>query len=176
MNEFEIINSVKECSKSNRNILHSLTDNNAIEKKISVKARMIIRSVNSKQQFNNFQLSDISNEIVEGREVVVSNKIINRSHILFSELMNKVPISGDNINLSIVYACHIAIREYIKTWQDKQFLVLTILRKYTIEHTELLDQNSIHVILESHIPIILEKIIHPEKKRFSIKSLMGCCI
>jgi hypothetical protein len=185
MDDFGIITKVKEGGMTNFEVsfssptesaTDSTTDSSTCDgKKPLSRAHRIVNDITSKLGFEYahiFQCSDMSNEIQCGREIVVSNKMIDRSNILFSELMNG-PISASNINLSIVYACSIVSYEYIKTWEDKQSLVLIILREYISKHNGSRDnKNAMHLFIESHVPIIVEKILHPKKKRFQF---LTCC-
>ena len=180
MEDFGIITTIKdgcntklELSFEDSNSESSINKKNnrdSEEKKLSTVANRIINDISSKKSINgciDFNGADISNVIVDGREVVVSNKMINRAHALFSELMT-FPITVSNINLAIVYACNIVNCEYIKTWQDKQYLVLIILRKHVMDHVEYSMRDTIHIFIESYVPIIVEKILHKKRKMCKI--------
>jgi hypothetical protein len=176
MDDFGLITSIKNGNDTKIGISFessmsstSQCKNASEEKKMSSITVAILNDIASNRSINSYidsNVSDISNSIVEGREIIVSHKMIKRANIIFSELMN-IPITSENINLAIIYACNVVSCEYIKTWQDKQYLVLTILRKHVMEHTPSLKRDMINVIIESHVPIIVEKILHTNRKRCS---------
>ena len=184
MDDFEIIESVKE-------ICHDDIYDCQMESKIkevnipvqvaqlSKQAQCVMDTSNAQWKERYFDLLnniDISNEIANGRDVVVSNKMIVRSYRVFAELMNEQPITPANINLTIVYACNVCNCEYIQTWQDKQTLVLLLLRMYITNNNSDIDYDSIHFMIESHVPIIVEKVLHASVSRGSKcwRSLFGC--
>lgn len=123
-----------------------------------------------------FVESDTSNNIHEGREVIVTQRMIDRSYDLLVEVMSGVNITSTNITIAIVYACNISSREYLPTWQDKQALVLSILRKYIITNNEESTQPQTNMLIEAHVPIIVEKILCPRKKWIKFKMpKFRCC-
>lgn len=154
----------------------NVSDEKSPSQKMSRRAMLIIGDIEEKRNTDYIDIfgdTDISNDIVEGREVVVSNKIIKRAYALFSELMKGTPISISNINIATIYACKTVDFEYIKTWKDKQSLVFILMRRYIAEYTSVQEQSALHVVIESYVPIVLEKILHP-KKRFKWPSFKCC--
>lgn len=109
---------------------------------------------------------DISNYIVDGREIYVTNRMIERSYAMFNEIINAT--NEKNMTRIIIYACKIADREFLKTWQDKQMLVLLILHRYVDRRIERDIQHQQYLFIEAHVPIIVEKILHPRKRIYNI--------
>lgn len=181
MDEFEIVKKTNDVEiKMEPQFSRSLSASiSADEKKealpLSTKAQSILDHVGASQQSGKYSElfgSDISNYIVEGREVSVTRRMITRAYGLLQEIIRGDASCVDNINLLIIYACNVANREYLKSWQDKQMLVLIILRKYVDEFVDKHDQPATNSFIESHVPIIVEKIAHP-KRRFRLPNL--CC-
>lgn len=143
-----------------------------IAKTISAKARLIMDDVAQKMETEYkdvFVVADTSNDIREGREIAVTQNVIERSYNLLLEIMADGSIDSNNLTRVIVYVCNIVSREYLSTWQDKQYLVLTVLRKYVANNAVEDNQKRLHMIIDAHVPIIVEKILCPKKKRFNFK-------
>jgi hypothetical protein len=182
MDNFEIIESVKNISQKEIYYQPELENNmgkctNGQVAPLSKQAQKIMDTSNAQWKeyyMDLFNKADISNSIVEGREVIVSNKMITRSYNLFAELMGERVITPVNINLAIVYACNVSNCEYIKTWQDKQMLVLLLLRMYIANNIDVNNIDGIYLMIESHIPIIVEKVLHSARRRSCWRCFLSC--
>jgi hypothetical protein len=124
-----------------------------------------------------FVETDTSNDICEGREVAITQRSIDRSYTLFAEVMSKEQITSANLTTAVVYACSIVSNEYLTRWQDKQHLVLILLRQYVSNHDDdKQNQKQIHMLIDAHAPIVVEKVLCPNRKRFTIKyPKINCC-
>jgi hypothetical protein len=120
---------------------------------------------------------DVSNEILKGHEVVLSNKIVQRSFNLFILIMKSTKNTEmNNMNSAITYACRVASEEYITEWKDKQYLVLFILRMY-IEKMEHLNKNELYMKIDTLVPIYVKNLMLTKTKKniFSLHKLYKCC-
>jgi hypothetical protein len=119
--------------------------------------------------------NDFSNHIIDGREVIITNKITERSYCIFNSIMFITKNEElTDINMAITYACRIVSEEYIKEWQDKQYLVLIILRMY-IKQSNCCNKSELYLKIDSYVPIYVEKILHPTKLRLKWYNWYRCC-
>jgi hypothetical protein len=119
--------------------------------------------------------ADLSNHIVNGRDVVITNKIIQRTYVIFNTVMARTKNRDmKDIKMAITYACRIVSEEYIQKWQDQQHLVLLLLRIY-VERGDFPNRNELYMKIDSHVPIYVEKLLHPKKQRFKWIRWPRCC-
>ena len=175
MDDFEVIQSVD--LKVDHSANNTMPSNDKEIIPLSSRASSIINLVDIKQHTDYkhiLNVSDISNHVVDGREVAVTIRSIERVYKLFCEVMHNKDVKITNINLAVVYACCVVDKEFLSTWQDKQGLVLIILRKYVNDNVAESEQPIIYMFIDSHVPVIVEKILHPKPKRFSFM-IPKCC-